>query len=82
MDSISVDEDIFPSKIESRTNSSFSTMYDPVKELFTYTDLIIRFRYQSSRVNTFIIFLVYDYDANAILAEPILNYESDTIVKT
>lgn len=43
-----------------------------------YTDLTGRFPFQSSRGNNYL-FILYDYDANAILAEPIKNRNVSTI---
>ena len=44
-----------------------------------YTDLTGRFPVQSARGHNYI-FICYDYDANAILAEPMKNREADSIV--
>ena len=43
-----------------------------------YTDLTGRFPFQSSRGNNYL-FILYDYDGNAILAEPIKNRQAATI---
>ena len=45
-------------------------IYDVEEMMKTYTDLTGRFPRQSSRGNNYI-FVAYNYDGNAILAEPI-----------
>ena len=49
------------------------------KEATTYTYLRGQFLYQSSRGNSYV-FFAYNYDGNAILVEPMLNREVDTII--
>ena len=56
-------------------------IYDVEEMMKTYTDLTGRFPRQSSRGNNYI-FVAYNYDGNAILAEPMKNREANTIVKT
>ena len=47
----------------------------------TYGDLCGRFPVQSSRGNNYVM-VIYAYDANAILAEPLKNRSAGEIVKT
>ena len=46
----------------------------------TYTNLTSRFPHQSLRGNNYI-FVAYNYDSNAILAEGMKNREADTIIQ-
>ena len=46
-----------------------------------YTDLIGKFPYCSTRGNNYIM-VVYNYDGNAILAEPVKNKQAATLLES
>ena len=64
---------------EVKTHNTFAVIEDFHSASKAYTDLTGRFPFQSSRGNNYL-FILYDYDANAILAEPIKNRNASTIV--
>ena len=61
-------------------NSCFYNIFNMATDAKVYTDLTWRFPHQSSRVNNYIL-VVYNYDGNTILAEPMKKRETDTIIK-
>ena len=63
---------------ESKTYNVFALIEDFHTASKAYTDLTGRFPFQSSRGNNYL-FILYDYDGNAILAEPIKNRQAGTI---
>lgn len=63
------DEDTSPSKIPSKTRNCFTTIISAPEKNMTYSDQTGRFPYQSSRGTQ--IYIVYDYDSNAILHAPL-----------
>ena len=66
-------DDAFPKsdKHNKRTNDVMYHVYNSGDGV-AYTDLTGKFLYRSSRGNNYII-VTYNYDANAILAEPVKN---------
>jgi hypothetical protein len=54
-------------RLYQRTNAVFAHIFEPTGQI--YTDLPGRFPIKSNRGNQYI-FVLYDYDSNAILAEP------------
>ena len=72
----------FPTKIQNKTNNIFATIAD-TKSIITqdkkaFMDLTGRFPHRSSRGNQYIV-VVYDYDSNAILCEPIKSRQAKDI---
>ena len=74
------DENNFPTKIKNKTYNCFTTIINAPEKGITYTDQTGAFPYQSSRGNKYI-FICYNYDANAILCEPLKNRTGETISK-
>ena len=72
-------DDAFPESDEDnkKTNDIIYHLYDS-SEGVGYTDLTGRFPYRSSRGNEYIM-VAYNYDANAILAEPVKNRQALTL---
>ena len=70
-------DDHFPS-FEPKCSMVFSTMVPYSPKGMAYGDLTGRFPHKSSRGNEYI-YIVYDYDSNAILAEAIPNRQAKTI---
>ena len=75
--SIDQTADQFPS-YEPKSTIVFSTVVPYSPKGMAYGDLTGRFPHKSSRGNEYI-YIVYDYDANAILAEAIPNRQARTI---
>ena len=73
------DSDYFPKK-ESSTKLLFSKLLPYTPKELAYGDLTGRFPFKSSRGNEYI-YIVYDYDSNAILAEAIPNRQAKTITE-
>ena len=78
-----IDDDFNPKQ---ETNNVRTNCYMAKIQKFTptdkaYSDLTGRFPVQSSRGNNYIM-VIYSYDANAILAEPLKNRSAGEIVKT
>ncbi|GFH47516.1 hypothetical protein CTEN210_03991 [Chaetoceros tenuissimus] len=73
------DTDFLPEQETKRTHECFVTIekYDELNGK-SYSDLTGRFPIPSSRGNEYIV-VIYDYDANAILAEAIPNRQAATI---
>ena len=71
------DSDYFPTK-ENSTKTLFSKLLPYTPKELAYGDLTGRFPFKSSRGNEYI-YIVYDYDSNAILAEAIPNRQAKTI---
>jgi hypothetical protein len=75
-------EEHFPIQLttaESNTNSyCYTTIYEPTGKV--YSDQTGNFQYTSSKGNKALVIL-YDYDSNAILAEPIGNRKATTILE-
>ena len=72
----------FPKQINNKTNNIFATIAD-TKSIVTqdnkaFMDLTGRFPHRSSRGNQYIV-IVYDYDSNAILCEPIKSRQAKDI---
>ena len=65
-----IDIEHFPPKATTKSLHCYSTIIPAPDNGKTYTDQTGRFPYQSSRGNKYI-FLLYNYDANAILCEAI-----------
>jgi hypothetical protein len=64
------EEPDFEPSIDKRTNAVFAEIISPTGQI--YTDLPGRFPVSSNRGNQYI-YILYDYDSNAILAEPMKN---------
>ena len=75
---IDKDEDTSPQKIPSKTYTCLTTIIPAPEKNMTYSDQTGRFPYQSSR-GTQYIYIVYDYDANAILHAPLKSRKADDI---
>ena len=73
-------EDSFPATIKQKTSSCFATITKVPTKRTTYIDQTGKFPYQSSRGNQYL-FVLYDYDANCILFEPIKNRTGESITK-
>ena len=73
-------EDYFPTRNipNKKTYNCFAMITTFTKGELAYADLTGRFPVQSSRGNQYL-YIVYDYDGNAILAEPIPNRQAATI---
>ena len=73
------DNDLQPTPITMKTNFVYAAVVDPkVNTGLTFMDLTGRFPAQSSKGNNYIL-IVYDYDSNAILAEPLKNRSDQSI---
>ena len=72
---------IFAKAVFNSPEISLSKMYKFNPKTTAYSDLTGRFPYKSSRGNQYIL-IVYDYDSNAILAEPLSDRRGHTITKT
>ena len=80
--------DNFPDKIPEKTNNRFITICDAINKNNTvlttapkskaYVDLTGRFPHMSSRGNQYLV-VMYDYDTNAIVFEPIKTRQSKEI---
>ena len=71
--------DYFPEK-EKLSKILFSKVLPYTPKELAYGDLTDRFPFRSSRGNEYI-YVVYDYDSNAILVEPIQNRQAKTITE-
>ena len=86
LQSTSTPEDLlhnFPSKLEDKTHSQFAQIVSPLLELTplkqkAYADLTGQFPHKSSRGNQYL-FVLYNYDTNAILFEPLKTRQSNEI---
>ena len=84
-DDITEDSDAFPQSEpgNARTHACFAMIYDPPEKIYPegkiYTDLTGRFITESSTGNNYL-FVLYDYDSNAILCEPIKNRTKHSIL--
>jgi hypothetical protein len=65
-------------RLDQRTNVVFANIFEPTGQI--YTDLPGRFPIRSNRGNQNI-FVLYDYDSNAILAEPMKNRTDRKMVR-
>jgi hypothetical protein len=65
-------------RLDQRTNVVFANIFEPTGQI--YTDLPGRFPIRSNRGNQYI-FVLYDYDSNAILAEPMKNRTDREMVR-
>ena len=73
------DNEFFPTDgIGDKTYDYVSWIEQYKPKLTTYTDLTGRFPYKSTRGNEYI-FVMYDYDSNAITATPLKNRRAKTI---
>ena len=73
--------DSFPEKIDAKVNEFYSTIISSnmIKhENKSYCDLTGRFPYKSTRGNQYL-FVLYDYDSNAILFEPLKTRQAHEI---
>ena len=70
-------DDEFPKKIEQKKLLCLATIFEAPKKT-SYTDQICCFPQQSSRGNQYI-FVLYDYDSNALLFETITDRTGDSI---
>ena len=79
---IEINEDFFPSKNTSIANEVYTTMYNvkDLKELNNkaYVDLMEKFPHKSSRGAQYI-FIMYDYDSNAILSSTLKTRQAKEI---
>ena len=73
------DLDQFPKK-EKKSKTIFSKIKPYSQREMAQGDFTGRFPFKSSRGNEYI-YIVYDYDSNAILAEPITNRQAKTITE-
>jgi len=71
-------EEIIDMMTEVRTNDNFIKIMEETRKV--YTDQTGRFPFASSKGNLYIIIL-YNYDANAILSQPIKSRSQEDIVK-
>ena len=86
LQSTSTPEDLlhnFPSKLEEKMHSQFAQIVSPLLKLTplkqkSYADLTGQFPHKSSRGNQYL-FVLYDYDTNAILFEPLKTRQSKEI---
>ena len=62
-----------------KTHNCFSIILNANNSNVGFLDLTGRFPYRSSRGNQYLL-LMYDYDSNAILVEPLKNRKSETIL--
>jgi hypothetical protein len=65
-------------RLDQRTNLVFANVFEPAGQI--YTNLSGRFPIQSNRGNQYI-FVLYDYDSNAKLAEPMKNRTDRKMVR-
>lgn len=75
-------DDAFPPHNQQRLSERYTTIIHPHKSQHVskaYMDLNGRFPYTSSRGNQYIV-VVYDYNSNAIVCEPIKNRQSKEIL--
>ena len=72
--------DAFPVQENMKTLDCYYAIVTMPSKGKTHTDKTGRFLCQSSRDNNYI-FVCYDYDANAILVQPMQNREIDTITE-
>jgi len=75
---LEVEADLFPDKETNRTNEWMYKICHVEHIKDTYMDLTGRFPHQSSRGHNYIL-VAYNYDANAILFEPLKNREASSI---
>ena len=75
------DDDFHPSSdpLSPKTLNCFSIIVDINNANTGFIDLTGRFPYRSSRGYQYLL-LLYDYDSNAILVEPLKNRKSDSII--
>ena len=71
-------DDAFPSKISNATHQLCSAIVDYTAKDTAYADLTGRFPKISSRGNQYLL-VVYDYDSNAIVAEPLKSKQAGEI---
>ena len=73
------DDEIFPILLTGNdtANYCYTTVYEPTGKV--YSDQTGNFQYASSKGNNSLV-IMYDYDSNAILAEPIGNRKATTIL--
>ena len=76
----SIHEDAFPVQIFTKTQTRFYIIIDPPKEAKIYTYLTWRFPHQLSRGKKYI-FVVYDYNSNAVLFKAMPKQKTNTIIK-
>ena len=74
-------QDFFPPHSNEKTNDVCTIIQKLNPKTTAYSDLTGRFPYKSSRGNQYIL-IVYHYDSNAILAEPLSDRRGHTITKT
>ena len=75
--------DFFPNKISSKVNEVYSTIISSnmiKNQNKSYCDLTGRFPHKSTRGNQYL-FVLYDYDSNAILFEPLKTRQAHEITK-
>ena len=72
--------DFFPPQEQTKTFNIFMAIETYKPKEITYSDLTGRFPHRSSRGNQYVL-VIYDYDSNAILAEPIKNRQAQEITK-
>jgi len=72
---VDLETDMYP-PVEERTHHCYALLIEPSGQIFT--DLTGRFLVPSGTGSQYI-FVLYDYDSNAILVEPIPNRQGATI---
>jgi hypothetical protein len=73
------DDELFPVQLTTNENANYcyTTIFEPTGKV--YSDQTGNFQYVSSKGNNSLV-IMYDYDSNAILAEPISNRKAATIL--
>ena len=75
-----IENDFFPTDgVGKKTYEYVSWIENYIPKLTTYTDLTGRFPYKSTRGNEYM-FVMYDFDSNAISARPLKNRQAKTIL--
>lgn len=74
-------EELFPLQLttteHNKANFCYTTIFEPTGKV--YSDQTGNFQYTSSKGNNLLV-IMYDYDSNAILAEPIANRKATSIL--
>ena len=80
-DDTETEQEIFPMQLTTGENTTanfcYTTIFEPTGKV--YSDQTGNFQYVSSKGNNSLV-IMYDYDSNAILAEPISNRKAATIL--
>ena len=75
-----IEPDAFPNSVNFKKTHDVIRIVQDLKQGLGYMDLAGKFPYQSGRGNNYIM-IVYSYDANGILVEPLKNRNAETIVQ-